>query len=226
VEMSQWLAIASGLMLVVAYVVYNWGMFAGRTKPNTTTWAIWAMIVILSTSSYTIASGDWWMAAIALVNFVLCIGTFVVAVMKGRFKEVDRADLVALGLGILAAVIWAIFRSATSANLIVQVAILIGFVPTWRGVWRGTVKERSLPWWLWSSAYTLALVVVIMRWNGQWVALIYPLNCIWLHASVPLFKSWCRKTAVRVWKRDPKFASLSTDLGLLPRVNQSEPKKL
>ncbi len=223
-EISQWLAIASGLVLMIAYVVYNWGMFAGRTNPNVATWSVWAAIVVLGTSSYTVASGDVWMAVIALANSIFCIATFVVVAVRGRFKGVDRADLTALGLGILAAVSWAVFRSAASANLIVQAAIIIGFVPTWRGLWRGLVVERPLPWWLWSAAYVLALVVVIMRWNGEWVPLVYPINCIWLHASVPLFKRWFLKQVERAWARDPKFASLSTDLGLLPRV-RPEPRK-
>lgn len=201
-ETSQWLALASGLILTIAYLVYSWSVLFGKETRSVATWAIWSEIVIVSASSYIVASGDWWMATIAIVNSFLCIATFVVVALRSELMAVDRADKIALGLGILAAGTWLIFSSAAYANLIIQAAIAIGFVPTWRGIWRGTVHERSLPWWLWSFAYVLALIVVIMRWKGDWVPLVYPINCIWLHASVPLFKKWCLEQEKKAWARD------------------------
>ncbi len=186
-NLSIVLAILSGVGHTTAYIDYNRKILKGNTTPNGATWAIWSTLALVSSFSYISATGDIWKAIIPITNILLCIGTFAMALCLGKFQKLDVADWVALCLGIFAVVVWK-FSTATYANVIVQVAIIIGFVPTWKSVWRDPSCEQQRPWWIWSATYCVALAVVFLRWRNQWIDLIYPANCILLHASVAVIK--------------------------------------
>lgn len=188
-ELSIILSTQAGLGYCLAYLDYNRGVLTGETKPNGATWAIWSAIAVVSTGSYFAASGDFWKSLLPILNIVLCIGTFVLALITGKFKKLDVTDWIALGLGLIAAVVWGVYKSATYANLIVQVAIMVGFIPTWRAIWKTPSCEHPRPWWIWDISYCISAVVVILRWENQWIDLVYPINCIVLHASVPILCS-------------------------------------
>ena len=179
------LALISALGTTLAYLDYNRVVLKGETKPNGATWAIWSAIALISTSSYFASTGDIWKCLIPLLNIILCIGTFVLALMGGKFKKLDATDWCALAIGIIASIVWKL-TTAGCANLIVQVAIIIGFIPTWHGVWESPSREKPRPWWIWCVSYSVAGIVVILRWKHQWIDLVYPVLCVFLHASVPL----------------------------------------
>jgi hypothetical protein len=179
------LAIMSALGTSLAYTDYNRKILRGETNPNGATWAIWSAIALVSTSSYFASTGDIWKSIIPFANILLCIGTFVLALMGGKFKKLGITDWCALAIGIVAVIVWKM-TTAAYGNLIVQVAIIIGFIPTWHGVWNKPSCEKSRPWWIWCVSYGIAGVVVILRWKGQWIDLVYPWLCVFLHASVPI----------------------------------------
>ena len=104
-QTSEILAIASGIAYTLAYLDYNRQVIKGATKPNGATWLIWSIIAAVSTTSYLKMSGDAWKSVIPLLNIVLCVATFVLAICLKKFKWPDKWDLVALVLGILAAVV-------------------------------------------------------------------------------------------------------------------------
>lgn len=186
------LALLSGLGTTLAYLDYNRVVLKGETKPNGATWAIWSTIALISSSSYFASTGDFWKSIIPLLNIVLCIGTFVLALMGGKFKKLDVTDWFALAIGIAAIVVWKL-TTASCANLIVQVAIIIGFIPTWHGIWKSPSHEKPRPWWIWCVSYGIAGIVVILRWKGQWIDLVYPWLCVFLHASIPIFGAVAKK---------------------------------
>jgi len=194
------LALISGLGTTLAYLDYNRVVLKGETKPNGATWAIWSAIALISASSYFASTGDFWKSIISLLNIILCIGTFVLALMGGKFKKLDATDWCALAIGIIATIVWKL-TTASYANLIVQVAIIIGFIPTWHGVWKSPSREKPRPWWIWCISYGIAGIVVIIRWKHQWIDLVYPVLCVFLHASVPLVGTVAKTTQPSTLKR-------------------------
>ena len=186
VQTSKILAIASGVAYTLAYFDYNRQVIKGATKPNGATWLIWSIIAAVSTTSYLKASGDVWKSVIPIINIALCLATFILAVCLKKFQRPDPMDFIALLLGVVAVAVWKQYGSAKDANLIVQLAILSGFIPTWRTILKNPGCEQPRPWWMWAAGYFLAGVVVLVRWNNQWSDLIYPINCVLLHSSVPL----------------------------------------
>ncbi len=185
-QISEILAIISGITHTIAYLDYNRQVLKGVTKPNGATWLIWSVIATVSTGSYLKATGDSWKSVIPLLNIALCIATLIFALCLKRFKKPDAMDFVALTIGIFAVVVWKQYGSAKYANLIVQFAILAGFIPTWRAIIKNPLCEHARPWWIWTIGYGLAIIVVILRWSDQWYDLVYPINCIVLHSSVAL----------------------------------------
>lgn len=197
---SETLAIVAGLFYFFAYVDYNLKVIRGETIPNGATWLIWAVIAGISGASYLGMSKDYWKSLIPLLNIGLCIGTLFVGIWKKRFKMPDIWDFVALAFGLSAAIVWATSGEAKYANIIVQAAIISGFVPTWRMVRRDPATEKPRPWWLWTIGYAASFAVVIMRWDGRWQDLAYPVLGIFLHASVPIIGTVRTQSSVQLSK--------------------------
>ena len=178
------LSVVAGLLHILAFAIYNKQIVQGTSQPNSATWTLWVFLTILNVSSYGVMSGDWIKTILPLASSIACILTFCFSLWRGKFSRVDMWDRLALGIGIISGLVWFCFKSATYANLILQASVMVSFVPTYRGVWSDPSKERPLPWYMWTVAYCLGIAVVILRWKGQYQDLVYPINCLVLHAVV------------------------------------------
>ncbi|MFA6253894.1 MAG: hypothetical protein WC640_01370 [Candidatus Paceibacterota bacterium] len=180
------LGLVAALLQTVAYLDYNQKVLRGETKPNGATWLIWASLAGLNASSYLVmTSRELATALLPLINTLLCIGTFFLALRLRKFDWPDLWDWLALATGLISAVTWWQYQSAVSANMILQFAIFLGFIPTYRLVWRDPQAERPRPWWIWVGAYCVLTITVIVCWKNQWQDLGYPVNCLVLHSLVP-----------------------------------------
>lgn len=178
------LSIMAGLLQLLAFAIYNKQILQETSQPNTATWTLWFFLTILNASSYLSMSGDWVKCILPFVSSIACVLTFLFSLSKGKFSKLDPWDSIALLIGITAGIVWWYSKSATYANLILQTSIAISFIPTYRGVWKNPLKERALPWYLWSLAYLLLLYVVLLRWSGQYQDLVYPVSGLVFHAMV------------------------------------------
>ena len=183
-EISGMLGIGAAVIHTIAYLYYNKDVIKGTRKPNGPTWAIWSAIAILSATSYFAIVGDWAKSVLSFVNILSCTATFILALVLKRFARPDKIDYVALILGLAAAVVWWWYKSALYANLILQLAIIVGFIPTLRLVWKSPRSEQPGPWLIWTLGYAILVVTITMRWRGQWYDLIYPINSIIFHTAV------------------------------------------
>lgn len=116
-QISQILAIASGVAYTLAYLDYNRQVIKGATKPNGATWLIWSVVSAISTTSYLKMSGDVWKSVIPLLNIGLCIATFALAVYLKKFKWPDKWDFVALAIGVIDSQIKEMERMVTTEQL-------------------------------------------------------------------------------------------------------------
>lgn len=183
---EELLAGFASLVHIVAFLVYNKQTLCGKIRPNITTWSIWAFVTLLNLASYKVMSGDWVKTLLPIISSVMCIATFVISLVTGKFARASKYDLIALSLGIVTPLVWWHFKSATYANMLLQVSIAIGFVPTFRSVWELPQNEKPLAWFLWSFAYSVGIVVVLLRWNNQYQDIVYYADCIVLHFVVAL----------------------------------------
>lgn len=180
------LGILSGLTHATAFLIYNKQIFKGTSRPNTTTWTLWSVMATLNCVSYLFMSGDVVKGIISISGSVLCVGTFLLSIAKGKLSKLNKWDIAVLVIGFMAVGFWWVFRNATCANLILQICFLVSFIPTYRGVIGDPKSEKGLPWFIWGLAYFITIIVVILRWNNQYQDLAYPvLSCV-SHAGLGL----------------------------------------
>lgn len=179
------LSIATGVMHIIAFWAYHRQMLKGFCFPQLGTWGLWVFISTTNCISYIIMSGDIIKGILPIASTIACIWVFIKAVSKNVFVKFDLWDKAVFWTGIIALGFWWHYRSATYGNLLLQISIAVSFIPTYRGIIQNPKTEkRVLPWFVWSFAYLLNLIVIFFRWRGQYQDLVYPINCLVLHFAV------------------------------------------
>ncbi len=156
-----------GLVHIIAYVLYNKGIVRGRTIPNNTTWTLWVFLALLNGSSYVKMSRDLVKSIVPLIGTAFRFITYGLIIKKGKWRKLDRIEIIILIIGAAAGLIWYMLKSATYANLILQLAYVISIIPTFRSIWKNNTEE-PLPWFLWGVGHSLAIATVCARWSGQY----------------------------------------------------------
>ncbi len=169
------LATIAGLLHSVGYIQYARKIITGTSRPNLASWSLWVALAMLNGVSYFIMSGDVVKSLLSLVSSLGCVMVWIIALRLGRFSRLDRIDWVAMIIGVVAIIAWWKLRSATIANLLLQSCFLISIVPTYRSVWKNPHGEQLSPWLLWTIAYALATLVVVLRYQGHGADLAYPM---------------------------------------------------
>lgn len=183
-DVSTVLGWSSFAVHIIAFLIFNWKTVRGLSRPNAATWGIWAFVATLNCVSYFVMSDDWVKSLQPLAGSLACIGTFAFAMYAGKLTRLRALDALILAIGIAAVVVWFHYRSATFANLVLQAAFAISFIPTFRDIWDDPGKESVVPWFLWGSAYVLLIITVLMRWNGNIAEAVYPFSSFFFHTSV------------------------------------------
>lgn len=177
------ISVCAGIVQILGYVIYNREMFLGRIKPNATSWFMWGMGSALATWSYVALSQDWVKDILPVTCAIVCILTFVFALLQGNYQRPDMYDVFVcvLDMGILG--FWFLTDSDEYTNLLFQIDAILSFVPIIKGTWKNPSNERATPWIMWSIAYSLMGVVVLMRFE-KWWDLMYPVNYFVLHLTI------------------------------------------
>lgn len=177
-------AVLAGLLSILAFVLYNWKNFAGQTHPNISSWAVWACISILNFTSYRKLTGDWVKSVLPTTNSIMCISTALLALRTGSLESLSSIDKICFCLGVVAGTSWWLFKSASFAQIILQITIVIGFIPTLVGVWGRPSSEPVLSWCLWTGAFITQYFAVMFTWSGKQIEFLYPVNMMVFHGAV------------------------------------------
>lgn len=184
---SDWLAtklaIFTGLLTSVAYMLYNVGILFGDTHPNVSSWFVWAFITVLNFTSYQSMTGDWVKSLLPTTNSIMCILTALLALPVGSFRSLEQIDIVCFVIGVIAGLLWITSKRSAVAQIILNIAIAVGGIPTIVGMINGTHREPWLPWLIWSVTYVLQYLVVKFR-SGKGLDFLYAINCIVMHSAV------------------------------------------
>ena len=195
-ELTIALGLTAALLHGVAFILYNVQTKLGKSSPNVASWSIWAFLATLNALSYREMTGD----VVATLQFftgsVGCILTFLYVLTIGKFSWLKPREWGLFALGILATLVWWKFRSATGANMIVLVAVIISFVPTFEGVWRDPFKETPRSWILWTLAFLVATTNVVLR-DGKPIALLTPVVLLIAHGGIAVLSTQKRKERFR-----------------------------
>lgn len=188
--MREIISLVLGCLLVIinltAIIVYFRKAHHGSSTPNATSWMIWSGVSLVNLLTYQFGTGDWVKAINAYIATGNCFFMFSFCLFRGRMKEIRKLDVVAICIAFIALACWFGSGIAWYGNIFIQCAIVSSFIVTLMGIIKGTHREYSLPWALWTICHTITLFIVLLRWNNQPISLLYPLLGIALNATVTL----------------------------------------
>jgi hypothetical protein len=184
IDVSVFVSILASIIHITAFAIYNYKQLFGSAKPNIVSWFLWAGLASLNFLSYNSMSQNWVVSLLSLTGSVMCILTFLVSLIKGKFSKLNWIDYTALIFGLFSIIIWGISKSAMYANFIVLCGVSIGFIPTYKNVFSNPENEPPVPWVLWSVAFFLGIIVVAVEFDGTWGNFVYPFSMLILHLGV------------------------------------------
>ena len=179
------ISIILGILIGVAHlsgywIYYRISSLHKETSPNTASWSIWAFGSVINLLTYSSLSNDWVKDILPAVCSVCCIVVFASYFRQGKFERLGFADILIFSIDIVATIVWLIVDSPLVGNLACQFGTVLSFIPIIRETVKDPKKEKPLSWIIWSFAYGLDVILVIMRWN-QWGDVVYPATCLVLH---------------------------------------------
>lgn len=151
-DLLTFLAIGIG---IVSYISYFRDIFAGRTKPHTFTWLVWAVLTTIGFAGQLAGGGGagvWVTGFTALVAFII----FGLALFRGE-KEIARSDWLSLSGAVLALLLWFITKGPLLSVILITVIDALGFYPTFRKSYRKPGEETLSTYALSSIKFIFAL---------------------------------------------------------------------
>jgi len=178
----------AGLMHAIAFYKYHKQVILGISHPPRATWLLWVFVSTLNFFSYFVLGENWRLAILPGISTGACVLVFILFVRKNKLSKLRSWDNIVLVLGIIALLVWSWYRfnkmGAIYTNCILQLSVIASFIPIYSRFFQGREEERGpLPWFIFSGAYILQLIVVFVEWEGVYMVF-YPINCFFLHLIV------------------------------------------
>jgi hypothetical protein len=183
-ELKVVLAVVAALLHGLGYLLYARQTKLGRSSPKSASVGIWVFLSIINALTFNVMSGDWVMALQFFTGSVACLVTFFYVLAIGKLKLPTSEEWRLFWFGILASVVWWIFRNASAANLIIFVALVISLIPIYKTLWDDPSKEMPRSWILWTLAFLVTATNVILNWSGKPLNLVMPIGGAVIHGAV------------------------------------------
>lgn len=174
--MVEIISILSGLCFLALYPFYIVQMKRGESTPNPATWFIWWIVSIGNAYTYLYITHDNpWKASIALVAPFAILVTLIFAVYYSKFTKFKCIEWIIVTLTIVFAVVWYYTNDERLANGLIQIILIISFIPTIEDLVKKEAKERPVPWLFAVIAYSLSTFVVLFEYT-DWLQVLYPVG--------------------------------------------------
>lgn len=167
--MAEFLAVLSGVVMLIGGPPYLIDILKGKTKPQRTTWFIWSVQGLIAFGSQ-VSLGARWSLVFSGLNAAGNLAVFLLSLKfgVGGWKRIDIAALVIACVGLAVSII---ARAPLIALLGVILADFAGVVPTLRKTFLMPQSETSITWLALGTSSLLATFSV-----GSWKfsLLLYP----------------------------------------------------
>jgi hypothetical protein len=180
------LTVLSSLIFLSFFVVYNKNIINGSIKPNIVSWELFSLITLINAITYIAFTHDLLKGALAFTDFFTCIIITCFILFKGQYFKLTISEKVIILLSIISIFVWWIFHSAVYANLLLQPAYILAFIPTLKNAWYHPQNENSLVWLMWAFSFLLTITVIIIRWDNNFADIVNSLIAFSLHLIVGL----------------------------------------
>lgn len=150
------LSIASGIVLIFAFVPYIKAIVQGETRPRKATWLIWASCDIIILAGMIVqhkVNG-------LLVGAVLGASTtFVLSLLYGE-KGWARRDKICITLATLAIVLWKYFEDSNVGIALSSTALFVAAWPTYVSAWERPENEDRIAWAIFNISSSLGVLAI------------------------------------------------------------------
>ena len=143
------------LIALASYSLYFKDIFLNRTKPHAFSWFIWSVlfgIAFLAQLSGNGGPGAWITGFTAVICFIISV----VASFKTQ-EKFKMLDWVCLALALAALILWRYCGNPSLAVLLVTIAYVIGFLPTFRKAYYKPQQETAATFGLNAIKFTIAI---------------------------------------------------------------------
>lgn len=179
------LGVVAGFIQIVGYLYYIKKINISRVQPNVASWGIWSFGSVLESTSYIFITSDWVKNLLPAVCTISAIILFFYCLKYKHFFWPTLFEWLLVFIDSIAILIWWWYSSAVYANLFLVLTAFISFIPIIIHVWSDPMVEDAFPWFIWTVAYSVLAVVVIMRWE-KWEDLVYPVVFAILHVIISI----------------------------------------
>ncbi len=180
------LSILSPLIFLTFFVIYNKDLLKGSIKPNIVSWALFSLITLINAITYVVFTHDVLKSTLAFTDCFTCIVITCLILSKGQHSKLNKMEKIVILLSIASLILWYTLNSAVYANLLLQPAYILAFVPTLKNAWDKPQNESALVWLMWALSFVLTIAVVVIRRDGGFAQFINPSIALVLHAGVGL----------------------------------------
>ncbi len=197
-------AIAAAAMQVLGYALYLRHAIRGETRPNAASSLMFAYGTGLLVYLEYEAGGSWRILLLPAVCGVLGLFVAALSVRSGSNASASRLELGAFLLDLVLTALYLLLFVASQADanparrqelafwflVASNATTLTSFAPLLLTTHAEPEREQATPWFVWSAAYAVLLVVAVADGGREApVLLVYPALNLFLHASIGLLST-------------------------------------
>ncbi|MDB5164436.1 MAG: hypothetical protein JWL89_62 [Candidatus Saccharibacteria bacterium] len=171
-----WLAAILNLLATWPYIR---DILRGMVKPHAYSWAIWWVLVLITSFNQIQNKGGW--SSLFLVSGAVAVTLIFILSLKYGFGNASRLDKVCLALAGVLVVYWITVHDTRLSTLMAVFIDAIGAIPTIIKTYKHPDTETYAPWVI-SSAATLAALLAVPRLD--WVLIIYPIYIFVMNGTI------------------------------------------
>ena len=169
-------ALLSGLTLLISYLVYFRQMIRGYSNPNPSSWFIWSLVMIMNALTYhQILIHNPIKAVTAYVAALCLISISIYALLRKRFSRIHYFDGISVFLALCTGIFWQLTNNAFLAQIALQIILVLSYIPTLYGIYKGHASEQVYSWVLVVMSYIFLVISIMLDYRGHWIELLFPL---------------------------------------------------
>ncbi len=169
------LVIIANALILVVYLLYLKQIIKSESTPNPATWIIWFVVTLINALTYINVTNSPLEGTIAITACCLMGIIMVYTLIKGKFGPLKTLEWWIIMLAISIGIFWQISANIIVAHLLLQIILVLSFVPTIKGLIKKELKEKAPPWITAALAYSLQIIALLIVYAGNWVSLAYPI---------------------------------------------------
>ncbi len=183
-------AIITFVLMLVESIYYIYQIKKKNIQPAIATWFIFSVATFVSACSYIVATDKKWMEGVMIVSdslftFLTLVFTLIFTHSKFQF---NAFQVFYLASTCMIVVLWWFTKNAFYANLLVQLLIAIGYIPTIENLLKAQKNPESfLAWSLTFSAGAVSLYPAYQ--GGNKLSILYSVRSMLL-VGILLFLIW------------------------------------